>query len=74
MAISHPFLKVTPVRAKLWKTIATDDDFMEYIAELANIYSIRKQKEEIQKTGKQQESRDEIILFKDFKKWREKNG
>lgn len=72
MSNIHPVLTMKHGREKIWREQATDEDFMIQVSELARIYSIRKAKEKAKETGKEQ-LRDELILFKDYKKWRENN-
>jgi hypothetical protein len=70
---THPVLTMKHGRSKIWKEQATDEDFMTHLADLASIFALRKQQENADKTGKM-ELPDELLLFKEFRKWRETNG
>lgn len=70
MQNKHPILNMTHPRAKIWKEQASDEDFMQYLYTLANIYAGRKHNEEQKDNGKL----DMLRLFTDYKKWLNDNA
>lgn len=59
----HPAVVFSPVRAKAWEEVATDEDFYRYLDGLRAVYAKRKYKGD----GLPQED----LLEKDFKKWKD---
>ena len=62
----HPAVVFSPVRAKAWAEVATDEDFFRYYQGLREIYAKRHYKENSGKLT------DEDKLHEDFKVWRDK--
>lgn len=65
---SH-FLKIGPLKAHYYGK-ATDDEFFQFVSELAKIYNAKKYRE----TGNYDILKDSSLLFKDFKQWLLKKG
>jgi len=62
-SVPHPAITMSPARAAAWEQFATDDEFYQYLQEMADIYA----KRHYTGNGKI----DDTKLFVDYKKWKD---
>ena len=66
----HPAVVFSPVRAKAWLEVATDEDFFRYFEGLKNTYAKRLYNEDANPHKSFSEYEEQLV--EDYNKWKEK--